>query len=180
MFFLSNRVPHALAAHQVHVQMVHFLPPMIAGVDNQAVAIFAYAFTFGKLSGNRKKPAYERLVFGEYLIERGDVFVRYDQDVYGSDRMYIEKSGDIFIFIHDGSWSLAVHDFAEDALSHISSLYGVVQFISMAERLHDKRSVPFFRPFASGNIASFIFLEVQSLFVPPLAPLRLSGEIALR
>lgn len=90
---LPDRVPHALSAHQVHMQVVDHLAPVRARIDDQAVAVLVDAFFFGQFPGDCEEMSHELLIFWEKFVDRCDVFVRHDQDVRWSDRMNIQESG---------------------------------------------------------------------------------------
>ena len=102
VFLLPNRMTHALAAHQVHVQVENNLPAVRTGVDDQTVAILVDVFSFCKLFGDREELSHEWLIFRVDVVDRCDVFVWHDQDVRGGDRVNIEKGGYSLVFVNDG------------------------------------------------------------------------------
>lgn len=119
---LPNWMPHALSAHQVHMQVEDNLPAMRAGVDDQAVTGLRDALLRGELFGDREKPPHHGLIFGQDVIDRDNVFDRHDQQVGGRDRMDIAKSDDLLVLVKDGSRCFPFDDLAENAVIHVASL----------------------------------------------------------
>ena len=65
-----------------------------------------------------KHMAHKCIVGGTELIQRGDVFLRDDQNVNGRLRIDIFESHDILVFVHFRRRDLAGNDFAKQALRH--------------------------------------------------------------
>jgi hypothetical protein len=115
-------MPYALPAYQVHVQVENDLPTVCAGVDDQAVAGSRDPFLFGKLFGDREESTHQGFVLGQNVIDRDNVFDRYDQEMGGRDRVEVTESDDFFIFINDGSRRFPFDDLTKDAIVHVASL----------------------------------------------------------
>jgi hypothetical protein len=119
--FLSNRIPHPLAAYQVHVQVEDHLSAMPTCVHDQAISVRVDPFFFGKFPGDREEPSQHGFIFGQDFIDRFDVLVWHEQKVNGRDRVDVVEGGDVFVFVNDSPGHFPLDDLAEDTLIHEES-----------------------------------------------------------
>jgi hypothetical protein len=112
--FLSRRPGHGTAAEEVDMEVIHGLSAVVAGVNDDAVAL-AQAFFAGYLGGDPDEVTEQSGVMSCCLGERGDVFARQDEDVYGRLRVDVREGIGLLIFIDGNGWDASLDDFAEKA-----------------------------------------------------------------
>ena len=68
------------AAEQMHVQVKHLLIGVAVAIDQQAIAALGHALLFSDALANREHMAQRLFILGHDIVDRGDLFVGYDED----------------------------------------------------------------------------------------------------
>ena len=103
------------------MQMRHTLTPLLAAVDDHAIAL-RQAQLAGDFSRHQELMPDERLMFVGELVERGDFFARNDEHVRWRLRVHVAKGEAEVVLIDDVGFDLAVDDAFEDR--HLSLVTG--------------------------------------------------------
>jgi len=113
---LSRRPVKRAASQHVDVQVEHGLPRPGAVVDYGAIALRIQSALPRQLSRDKKKVAEQRLVFGEGLLERGEVLARYHQQVDRRLRVNVLDRHGALVLMNDFGGDLAADDSAKEAI----------------------------------------------------------------
>ena len=104
------------ASQHVDMQVEHRLPRPGAVVDHGAIALRFQSPLTRQLRRHQKKMAEQRLVFGEGLLERGEVLSRKHQQVDRRLRVNVFDRHGALVLMNDFGGNLAVDDPAEEAI----------------------------------------------------------------
>ena len=122
---LSPR-PGARTAHEVKVQVVHFLAAFAPGIGDDAkapIGIGVAAVLNGQLVHEQHHAAQQSLVFGLHVGERNDVRLGDDQQVNRRPGVDVVKHQDLVVLVHLARGDVTGNDFAKYTIhgSHLSS-----------------------------------------------------------
>jgi len=88
---------HGLSSNDVQVQVEDDLSGVRTGIDDQAVAGILDIFAFGELAGDIKHVSYQFLILRFNFVNRWNMLIRHNQNMGGSYRVDIPKSGNLII-----------------------------------------------------------------------------------
>lgn len=114
---LTHLLAELCSAENMEMKMLDRLASIGTAVGDNAVSA-AKIFSLGDLGNSLKDLCNESAVFRADLIDRRDMYLGHDQNMYGCLRVYITESIDVFVFIDLGRGDITLDDLAEKAIHH--------------------------------------------------------------
>ena len=111
-YHLTPLLAKLCSAETVEMQMLYRLAGISTAVCDNAVSA-AELFALGNLGDSFKDLGYERAVLRSYFVNRRNMLLRYDKDMYRCLRIYIAESINVFVLIDLRRGDIALDDLAE-------------------------------------------------------------------
>ena len=108
-----------MAAHQVHVEVLHKLATLLAAVDDDAVAGPGDTLGAGQIVGGYDHVSYERRLFFGDVQERRIVLYRHDKDMHRGLGVDVAEGQHSFIPEDDVTRNFSGDDITKDAFFHV-------------------------------------------------------------
>ena len=110
---------HCALAEYVDMQVLYCLLSVLAGIDHAAVSV-VQALLRADLLDLEHHVRHEVGVFVCQVVERCHVDLRHHKHVYRSLRSGVAEHSDLVVLVDHVSRDVAVREFAEDAVIHVS------------------------------------------------------------
>src|SRR5450759_580249 len=115
------------ASEYMYMQMIHVLASHLAGVDHCAKTVFESLFPRQLRDQGHHFAEYDSVIRCA-IRKRRNVALGNNHEMYGGDRMDIVERQHVTVFKDLAPGNFAGNDFAENAVSHVSSSYSGVFF----------------------------------------------------
>lgn len=116
-------LPRARTADDMHMQMLHLLPPLVTGIDHHpepALRVRIAPLFQGQLRHQGHDLAHECRVLTLQMSHRRDVGLGNDQKMHWCPRLDVVKCINFVILINLATGDIALGDFAKNAVGILS------------------------------------------------------------
>jgi len=102
----------------MQMEMEDCLAAMTAIIYYQPVTVLIESLFFGCLPGSKNKMAQQFAVFGLHVLNSGQVFFWYNQEMNRGLRMDVMENHQLIVFMNDPGWTFPGNNSTKNTIHH--------------------------------------------------------------